>query len=237
MKNLSDSSPKVEDIMTPRSLFVCVDEQESHMAAEVADEKNFDVVPLLSRGEIRTYWSRASDRLLPITKRHRVSHDTAIEEVVPRLNDQLVQFVHYRSQIVGLVDVSDLNKPLARLVWMRPILECEQTLLNRIQGGNFTEVEVIEALGHAAANARRRQRHAARENLDLPLLSFAHLSDILKTAAILKVIRLTDGEIKRLNNLRNRLAHGCRELIEKRSDGEELLWALEACRRILASRP
>lgn len=122
MKAISSFSPRIEDIMTPRSLFICVDEQESQTAAKVAHEMNFDVVPLLCRGEIRNYWSQAANRQLPITKRHRVSHDAAIEQVLPRLNDHLVQFVHYRFQIVGLVDISDLNKPVARLTWLRSSL-------------------------------------------------------------------------------------------------------------------
>src|SRR6185295_10667692 len=148
-------SPKVEDIMTPRSLFICVDEQESHAAAKVAHAMNFDVVPLLRRGEIRNYWSRAAKRNLPITKRHRISHDAAIEDVLPRLNDHIVQFVHYRSQIVGLVDISDINKPVARLAWLRSILECEQSLLGRVVVAKVSEAEIVEALGPAATNTKK----------------------------------------------------------------------------------
>lgn len=228
-----NSFPKVEDIMTPRSLFKCVDEQESHSAKQIADENNFDVVPLLRRGEIQSFWSREANRVLPITKRHRVSHDTRVEEALPRINEHGVQFVHYRSQIVGLVDISDLNKPLARLAWIRPILECEQALLSRAQEGNFTEDEIAKALGHVAKDVRKRQRKAHRENLDLPLLSFAYFGDLLKATVKLGLVHLADDEIKRINSLRNRLAHGGRELIEKRSDGEELVWALGICHCIL----
>jgi len=222
--------------MTPRSLFICVDERDSHTAANVADKMCFDIVPLLFRGEIRNYWSRAANRLLPITKRHRVSHDTAMVEVLPRLNDHLVQFVHYRSQIVGLVDLTDLNKPIARLAWFRPILECEQLLLNRVIASRLTESAIAEELGSAAAGVKRRQRQAHKENLDLPLLSFAHFSDILKVTAKLNMIKLSGEKIQRLNTLRNRLAHGVRELIEKRSDGKELVWALEVCQEILTQK-
>lgn len=235
MKIISNSSPRVADIMTPRSLFICLDEQESHTAAKVAYEMNFDVVPLLCRGEIRKYWSRAANRHLPITKRHRVSHDTAIEDVLPRLNDHLVQFVHYRSQIVGLVDISDLNKPLARLAWLRAILECEQSLLGRVLVAKLSVADVVEALGPAARNTEKRWRAAHRENLDLPLLSFAHFIDVLKATEKLGFVSLSVDDMKRLNNLRNRLAHGTRELIEKISDGQELVWAQNTCRRILST--
>lgn len=221
--------------MTPRSLFACVDERDSHTAANIADERNFDVVPLLCGGEIRNYWSRSANRCLPITKRHRVSHDAAIEEVLPRLNDHLVQFVHYRSQIVGLVDISDLNKPMARLAWLRSILECEQLLLGRVVAAKVSDADVIEALGPAAKSAGKRQREAHRENLDLPLLTFANFIDVLKATAKLGFVNLSLDDMKRLNSLRNRLAHGTRELIEKRSDGQELVWVQNTCHRILST--
>ncbi len=221
--------------MTPRSLFICMDEQESHTAAKVAYEMNFDVVPLLCRGEIRNYWSRAANRHLPITKRHRVSHDTAIEDVLPRLNDHIVQFVHYRSQIVGLVDISDINKPVARLAWLRSILECEQSLLGRVVIAKVSEAEIVEALGPAATNTRKRHRNAYRENLNLPLLAFAHFIDVLKVTAKLGFVNLSIDDMKRLNSLRSRLAHGTRDLIEKRSDGQELVWAKNTCHRILST--
>lgn len=229
----SSLSPKVEDIMTPRSLFICVDQQAPDRAAQIAEGNNFDAVPLLCGGEIRKYWSQAEKRCLPITKRHRVAHDTPIEHVLPRLNSHPVQFVYYRSEIVGLVDISDFNKPLAKLAWLRQILELEQSLLTRVAVSKLSEEAVIEALGPSAERTKDRQRQAHRENLDLPLLTFAQFGDILKATTKLGMIQLADDEIKRLNNLRNRLAHGARTLIEKRSDATELMWALHTCRRLL----
>lgn len=98
-----------------------------------------------------------------------------------------------------------------------------------------SEADIVEALGPAATNTKKRQRDAHRENLDLPLLTFAHFIDVLKATEKLGFVNLSIGDIKRLNSLRNRLAHGTKELIEKRSDGQELVWAQNTCHRILST--
>jgi hypothetical protein len=39
--------------------------------------------------------------------------------------------VHYRSEVVGLIDASDLNRPTARIAWLQPMLELEGQSLTR----------------------------------------------------------------------------------------------------------
>jgi hypothetical protein len=199
----------------------------------MAEKHDFDAIPILRKGEIKDYWSRSAGRILPITRRHRVTHDTCVEQVLQRLNEHVIQFVYYRSEVVGLVDLSDLNKPLARLTWLQPILECEQAIFMKTLLCRFSESEVAKALGDAAKGARTRRQRAKKEDLDTPLLGFAQFSDVLNAGVVLKVVHLSSEEIQRLNELRKRLVHGVRSLVEKRSDGEELQWALHVCRSIL----
>lgn len=233
MRTPISTSTRVEDVMTPRSVLVCTGEEELDRAEKVAHERDFDAVPIVKNGVIQQYWSRAEKRTLPITRRHRIPHDASVEEALPRLKDHLIQFVCYRAEIVGLLDLSDLNKPLARLTWLRPLLECEQAILMATLNSGFTEDEISRALGHAAESTRRRRRKALQKDLKLPLLCFAHFNDILNAGVKLGIVELSQEDVKKLSDLRNRSAHGARQLIENRSQGQELLWALAICRKII----
>ena len=222
--------------MTPRSMFKVVGDDETERAPNLAKKYKFDAIPVIRRGAITKYWDRQAGKVLPITKKHRVAHDASIQEALPRLNEHLIQFVHYRSEVVGLVDLSDLNKPLGRLPWLHPILECEQRILTKAYGKSFTAEEIFTALGKdAAKSVRRRQEKAQKENLTIPLLAFAHFSEVLNAAVHLGILQIGEAEINLLVDLRNRLAHAGRNLIEERkTDGKKLLEALKICQQILA---
>lgn len=219
--------------MTPRSLFKSVPADEIERARTIAEENNFDAVPVLQDGEIKSYWGHPARRVVPITRHHRVPHDTSVEHVLPRLNSHFVQFVYYRSEVVGLIDLSDLNKPLGRLAWFWSFAELEQAIFIKVLLMGLTEQEVASALGSAGKRARARRESAKRENVEVSLLAFASFPDLLKAARTLRAVEVPSGDIGRLTAIRNRLAHGARALVETRKDGEELLWALGVCRRIL----
>lgn len=223
---------RVEDIMTPRSLLMCRSEKDLVGAQQVASDYKFDAVPLLFEGTIRRYWSHKEKRILTVTKRHRVPHDSSIEQILPKLISHIVQFVCYRSEIVGLVDISDLNKPLARLTWLHPILQCEQAMIASLRS-QCSDHEIERTLGDAFAGAKKRQLKAEREDLRLHYLHFAHFPPILKSANILCSLGLTVEETRELVNFRNRLAHGGRDLIERHDDGGKLQTVIATCRKIL----
>lgn len=230
-----NSRMRVEEIMTPRSLFKIVEEDELQLALQIAAEHGFDVVPIIRKGEITHYWNQADGRVLRITKRHRVPHDISVEQVLPRLNAHLIQFVYYRSEVVGLVNLSDLNKPFGRLTWLQSILEVEQAVLTRALELRVPETEIIKALGGAAKEALRWRARAKKEDIDTSLLTYVGFADVLKAAQALGILKITSSDTERLRHIRNRLAHGVQNLVEHRSDGEELEWALHCCRRIMAS--
>lgn len=235
MRNTVGTVLRIEDIMTPRSMLKVVGDNETEHAPKVAKKEKFDAIPVIRRGAITKYWDRRKDKILPITNRHRVPHDASVVDVLPRLNEHLIQFVCYRSEVVGLVDLSDFNKPLGRLPWLLPMLECEQLIMTKADAKGFTDEQIVTALGKdAEKSARNRRERAQREDLAIPLLAFAQFSEILNAADQLGIVEIESTEIDLLVKLRNRLAHAGRNLIEERSDGERLLDALKICRRILA---
>src|SRR5687768_14447911 len=110
---------RAEDIMTPRRLFQLAETDQT--AEGLATAQGFDAVPISRRdGRIVEFWSAREGRRLKIVRRDQVAHDTPIEGLLADLGDRVVHFVYYRSEVVGLVNASDFNKPIARLAWLHP---------------------------------------------------------------------------------------------------------------------
>jgi hypothetical protein len=219
--------------MTPRSVLRIVENGNLQSAQKIAAKENFDAIPVVERGAIRRFWSREELGPIRITSRHRVSHDSPIQNLLPRFKADGVQFVYYRTEVVGLVDVSDLNKPLARMVWLHPMLECEQRIIEQTVKREYEDAQISQALGHAAKRVLNKYRNALQEDLKLPLLSFAYFRDVLRAGLELRIISLSGSEVERLSDLRNRLAHPGRSLIEHKGQCDELIWASKICEQIL----
>ena len=226
---------RAEEVMTPRSQLRCATRDAE--AQVLAEKNNFDAVPLLRRGGlVAEFWSRADGQSARITRRHRVAHDTLLEHLLRPLGEHLIQFVYYRSELVGLIDASDLNKPIARLAWLQPMLELERAILEAVRLAGIDDERQAKALGTDAASTRRRQAKAKRHDLGLPLLEFAQFSPLLRAAGNLSIVRLDSKEISELNDFRNRAAHGARErVIDDRKDCERLLCAIGIAREATQS--
>ena len=226
---------RAEDIMTPRRLLKHVANEAD--AKAVADRGGFDAVPLLRRdGLVREFWSRGERKPVRIARQHRTLHDSMVERLLPALGKHVVQFVYYRSEMVGLIDASDLNKPLARLVWLHPMLELERAILDAIRHRRIDDERQAEALGNQAKLTRKWQEKAQQHNLEMPLLEFAQFPSLLRAAVHLGIIQLTEKDIAELNKWRTRAAHGAREVvIEDRSDCDRLMQALEIAREAARS--
>jgi hypothetical protein len=219
----------VDEVMTPRSMLHVVSPDRLAEAAYIADEHGFDAVPIVSDGELSSYWSRRSRRERRIAKSQRVSYKQSLAAVLARLVRHGVHFVQYDSQVVGLVDLSDLNKPNARTLFMEPLLQLEQSVVMAARGRQVDDATVARLLGRSAARARARQKRASKQDLDAPLLEFAHFGDLLKVARRLGLMSAGVDEIDRLNEVRNSVFHGARRPVERFEDGRELLWAVDAC--------
>ena len=138
--------------------------------------------------------------------------------------------------MVGLIDASDLNKPIARLVWLHPMLELERTILDAVRHRRIDDERQAEALGNQAKRTRKRQETAQQHNLEMPLLEFAQFQPLLRAAVHLGIIQLTEEDIAELNKWRMRAAHGAREVvIEDRSDCERLMQILKTVRAAIRS--
>ena len=199
----------------------------------LAGENDFEVIPIVNEGHIRTFWRRKTRRVHAITTRHRVQYFADVGSLLGRLVSREAQFVCYGDEVVGLVDLSDLNRPLARLVWLHPILELEHAIFSRMSKRGISDEIVRQALGSSAKKAEERQSKARKQDLSLPLVAFLQFPHVLKAAQGLNIVSVTSDEIRLLNDVRRRSAHGVARPVERVTDGKQLVQALQICMRLV----
>lgn len=217
--------------MTPRNLLQHRGRDAD--AEKVATAMGFDAIPISrSDGKILEFWSRTDRRRIRIRRVHRTPHDASIEALLAPLGAHTIQFVYYRSEVVGLIDASDLNKPIARIAWLHPMLELERSLLDAARTSKITDEEQATALGKQATAARQRQARAKRHDLEMPLLEYAQFPDLLRAARRLGFLHLDASEIDELNGIRKRAAHSGDVLVESRSDCDRISRALAMARKV-----
>ena len=221
---------RAEDIMTPRNLLLHV--RRDADAEKFAAAMGFDAIPI-SRpdGKILEFWSRTEKWRIRIRRAHRTAHDMSIECLLVPLGQHMIQFVCYRSEVVGLVDASDLNKPIARIAWLHPMLELERSLLDAARMLKITDEKQAAALGKHATAARKRQVSAKRHDLEMPLLEYAQFADLLHAARCLGLLDLDDSAINDLNAVRKRAAHSGDVVVENRGECARLSGALAVARK------
>jgi len=219
-----------EDIMTPRRLLKLAFSDDE--ARAVADDLGFDAVPVLRPdGSVREFWSRADRARVRIIGSHKVPHDSAIERLLPALGEHVAQFVYYRCEMVGLIDASDLNKPIARMAWLHPMVELERAILDVVRHLKIDDQSQAEALRNQASATRKRQKTAGRHNLEMPLLEYAQFGALLNAAVHLQIVQLSEHEIAELNEFRKCAAHGAiNAVIGERSDCSRLNRVLKTAR-------
>ena len=224
----------VEDIMTPRSLLRTVSQKNLRGASAIAKREQFDVIPISKDDKIVGFWNSLDRETHALTSDHLVAHDQPVGRILDRLVGQGVQFVSYRDQIVGLVDLSDLNKPLARVTMAQPLLAIEQLIVTEFRARRVSDRRLSAIIGdEKIAAAAERRASGRRENLDAPLAEFLYFGDILRVAAHIGLIPTKGRDINRLNHVRNQVLHPAHRLVAVRRDGDRLIWAIAECERIL----
>src|ERR1044072_7490911 len=152
-------SIRAEDIMTPRRLLL--NARTDDEAEQIAHANGFDAVPFINGdGSVGEYWSNDAKRRLPITRRHRTSYDEPVERLLRVLGAHVIQFVFYRSEMVGLIDASDLNKPRACLASVEAMVELGREVLTAVAERKIDENRQLRALG-IGGNLTLRRRRAA----------------------------------------------------------------------------
>jgi hypothetical protein len=139
------------------------------------------------------------------------------------------------NRICGFVHFSDLNDELVKLPLFVLLAAVERRLWHKIRAG-LTEEELRKALTPERFDqVFRRFEEAREENVDRDLEGLLFFGEILKLAKNRGLLPSVSSDDRgRLNDVRNRVAHHDRLLIEKHKDMRKLVKVRDLCRRLIS---
>jgi hypothetical protein len=195
----------------------------SSEVSSVMDEINVDVAGVLINGMVEGYIFKAdlADRLCgddirDFREGQVLESEASLTDVIQSLTRHEYCFVSIRGSIFGVIDRSDIQKPVVRMWLFGIITLIEMIIVDRIQAerpnDSWKELISKSRLEKALTLFNERQRRNQRCNL----MDCLQLSDkgkiLIEDAQFLKMFgfkskRAAKQVIKELESLRNNLAH------------------------------
>ena len=220
------------DIMVPMEDLTCARDQA--FALRLLEENpDFDVIPVERKGELYAYLERGSESLKCIRLRDIVSDGTAILDLVDVLGKQKFCFVLATNIIAGYLHFSDLNKPIVKLPFFvilealeRWLVEKLSPLVNESNLQTLLDPQRVEAI-------REKMRYMSEKRANLGWVIKLYFPEILKFAVNLGVVKLKQQQIDLLSNVRNRICHADKMLVEEHKDVRRLADTKRICLSVL----
>jgi hypothetical protein len=221
----------VDRIMVPVADLLRADTQ-----AEAADlHDQYDIVPWPARGPIKGYFHRDDQGSRSLDPDSLLSFGTPITELADLFLHRDFFFVIQANQVAGYIHYSDLNHPYVKIPLFAIIQQAERAVWGKIHP-KITPKVLVQMFGEERAGRYEKLRARIREaNVELDWTGVFTLPAILEIGRHLKAVKLTDGEIELIRDVRNRIAHSDRTLISKRSDVRTVVSARHLAGRIARS--
>jgi hypothetical protein len=226
---------RLSDTFSARDIMTSVDPL---CRADRHDDANllfaeYDVVPHPRQGAISGFFQRDSAELCQILPKHLVSDSTSLFALPKLLANSRFFFVFADTRVVGYVHYSDLNKPLTKIPFFALYQAVERNLWDAASH-RVTEQMLDQIFERAAVTefiSRRAQ--LARKNSDIGWTAVFTFPQIARIARHLGLTDVTDAEIRLLKNVRNKVAHSARSLVECFDDVGDLARASDVFQSIL----
>ncbi len=222
------------DIMTPRERMTTAGDVDE--AARKLDEyPQYDVIPIRQSQHILAFLERGASKQRIIQIQHLISAETAILDLVDSLCDRPFTFVVGRHQVVGLVQLADLNDPIVKLPYFVLLEGLERHVADALR-----PMVVDENLGQFGLDRSRltslmsKKARLQKAGTDRDWVTLLYFRELLEAAVHLGSLRLSPQEIEDLSVVRNRVAHvAAEELIETRADVRRLSKVRTLCAQAL----
>ena len=223
------------------------------VALRLLRANNFDQAPVVERGEpvgfvltaapSRTGRAKVRDVVQPILPSAIAAEATPLEEALPWLHTGGFLYLLRGQSIIGFVVPSDLNKQAGRSYAYIALAELELRLADKVRAmASQSEVLGLLQPNEATAVAKRLRLHT-EANVEADLVSEMNLSHLLRIVgsdmSFLASASLTVEEWKRFSSgvtqLRNKVAHATRALVETPRDVAELRQVSDAIPAVVDS--
>jgi hypothetical protein len=192
-----------------------------------------DVIPIPAIGPVRGYLHRVGSRKERIRPIDLISDGTSIIDLPDLLSERDFFFVLSLNDICGFVHFSDLNKGLVKLPFFVLFEAVERHLWTAVTT-KLTEGDLEKVLDKKRVKIlKQRMNRAKKRNVDLGWAGLLSFDEILRFSVHYGVIKLPNSELKVLTNIRNKIVHSDRLLVDEHKDVQKLVQSRELCRKLL----
>jgi hypothetical protein len=224
----------VRDIMVRYEDLQLVDD-ESEARRFFEEQEDYDYTASPKTGRITTYYKRDELKGQPLRQEDLLSDGTGLLDLLDLLTVRDFFFVLSANRICGFVHFSDLNDELVKLPLFVLLAAAERRLWHRVREG-LTEAELEDALvPERLEQVLERFEEAKEQRADRDLEGLLFFGEILKLAKNRGLLpQVSSDDRGRLNDIRNRVAHHDRLLIEKHKDVRKLAKIRDLCRELMS---
>jgi hypothetical protein len=224
----------VRDIMVRYEDLQLVDD-ESEAIRFFDEQEDYDYTASPKTGRITTYYKRDEIKGQPLRQEDLLSDGTGLLDLLDLLTARDFFSVLSANRICGFVHFSDLNDELVKLPLFVLLAAAERRLWHRVREG-LTEAELEDALvPERLEQVLERFEEAKEQRADRDLEGLLFFGEILKLAKNRGLLpQVSSDDRGRLNDIRNRVAHHDRLLIEKHKDVRKLAKIRDLCRELMS---
>jgi hypothetical protein len=201
-------------------LMVSVDELTRAESLEEAREsfRNYDFVPYPAAGPIEGWFRKDTEKREALHAGILLSDSTGLIEL-PRFLARRPAYMVLRGNVVGgLVHYSDLNNPLLKLP-LYVLFEAVESELLPVLNKVLEEADLRAVLSRERLKyVLQRRAKLQAERADLGWAQGLYFAELLALGRRRGVIDVSEEEVVSLSDLRNRVAHADRLLIEATAD-------------------
>ena len=224
-------------------------------AQRLMQGQRFDVLPIVGRTHVREYFRTTIWGDYTTIVRKSVSHRdllplaTPIRDVIRGFATEARDFylLAHERRICGLVSVANLNCRQVR-VWLFSLLSELETelaafLMSHVSEGDLHSEELGPSASPLAQKTRARYDADRAEGVDVPLVEYLYLSNLINSIAKRKLYDRLGYESRSafekhfnpMNTLRDLVAHPVRSLVSDPGSCAKLWSTLEHVEQVLVS--
>lgn len=201
---------------------------------QLSQHPEYDMIPVPATGPVAAYLRRDDHTLKPISSQDLVSDGTSLLSVPFLMSKKDFFFVLSSNTIAGFVHFSDLNRSLMKLPYY-VLLEAVEKHLWPLVSAKLGNSELPSGVIDPKrwGDLKERKARAEKDDVDIGWIGLLYFDEILRFASHFGVIALSNKDRETLVNIRNRVAHTDRLLVDSHKDVGLLVKTRELSMKLL----
>ena len=181
-------------------------------------ENKFDIMPIKENNKITKYWDKNTNQIFEIKQEHVISSNLDLISLVDCFTERPFYFIKHK-EIIGLVNIPDLNKSPMRVLLFLLVAEIELSLKE------ILSKRIDEPLNYVSEDRKNKiileKNNQKSKNVDLDIYEYLYIVDFLKILRkqeeLLETLEISKSFIDNMefiDNFRNGIAHPTRGIFK-----------------------